>query len=77
MKFHAEAQSLKEELDKANSRLLSMEEVTNCPLTHLSFWVIHKLIYTCINLIKEHKRETEQLKHSSEMKINALENKLR
>lgn len=50
VKFRAEAQSLKEELDKANSRLLSMEE--------------------------EHKRETEQLKHSSEMNINALENKL-
>lgn len=50
VKFHAEAQSLKEELEKANSRLLSMEE--------------------------EHKRETEQLKHSSEMNINALENKL-
>ncbi|XP_066317879.1 protein At-4/1 [Miscanthus floridulus] len=50
VKFHAEAQSLKEELEKANSRLLSMEE--------------------------EHKRETEQLKHSSEMNSNALENKL-
>jgi hypothetical protein len=77
VKFRAEAQSLKEELDKANSRLLSMEEVTNCSLTQLSFWVIYKLIYTCINLIQEHKRETEQLKHSSEMNINALENKLR
>jgi hypothetical protein len=33
VKFHAEAQSLKEELEKANSRLLSMEEVTNCLLT--------------------------------------------
>ncbi|CAN6234015.1 unnamed protein product [Urochloa humidicola] len=50
VKFHAEAQSLKEELEKANSRLLSMEE--------------------------EHKREVEQLKHSSEMNSNALENEL-
>jgi len=50
VKFHAEAQSLKEELEKANSRLISMEE--------------------------EHKREAEQLKHSSEMNSNDLENKL-
>jgi hypothetical protein len=29
VKFHVEAQSLKEELEKANNRLLTMEEVTN------------------------------------------------
>ncbi|KAJ1277893.1 hypothetical protein BS78_04G037600 [Paspalum vaginatum] len=50
VKFHAEAQGLREELEKANSRLLSKEE--------------------------EHKREIEQLKHSSEMNSNALENRL-
>ncbi|RLN29728.1 transmembrane emp24 domain-containing protein 10 precursor [Panicum miliaceum] len=33
VKFHAEAQSLMEELEKTNSELLSMEEVTNCLLT--------------------------------------------
>ena len=33
VKFHAEAQSLKEELEKTNSKLISMEEVTNCLLT--------------------------------------------
>jgi hypothetical protein len=33
VKFHAEAQSLKEELETTNSKLLSMEEVTKCLLT--------------------------------------------
>lgn len=33
VKFHAEAQNLKEELEKTNSKLLSMEEVTNRLLT--------------------------------------------
>jgi hypothetical protein len=32
VKFHAESRSLKEELEKANCRLLSMEEVTCCLL---------------------------------------------
>uniref|UniRef100_A0A0D9VC81 Uncharacterized protein n=1 Tax=Leersia perrieri TaxID=77586 RepID=A0A0D9VC81_9ORYZ len=50
MKFHTESRNLKEELEKAKTSLLSMEE--------------------------EYKREIEQLKLSSEMNCNALENKL-
>ncbi|KAF8677031.1 hypothetical protein HU200_046489 [Digitaria exilis] len=75
VKFHAEAQHLKEELEKANSRLLSMEEVANCLLTP-KLPGKPKINLTSANVMQEHKREMEQLKHSSEMNSNALENEL-
>lgn len=76
IKFHAEAQNLKEELEKANSRLLSMEEVSNCLLTP-KLQGKQKINLTSVNVMQEHKREMEQLKCNSEMNSNALENELR
>ena len=74
IKFHTDCQSLKEELGKANSKLLSMEEVVKC---FPSFQPIHKINLTSVYFKQEHKGEIEQLKHGNEMNCNALESKLR
>jgi hypothetical protein len=74
VKYHTECQNLKEELGKANGRLLSMEEVVNC---FASFQLTHETNLTSVYFKQEYKQEIEQLKHDSEMNSNALESKLR
>jgi hypothetical protein len=45
VKYHTECQNLKEELGKANGRLLSMEEVVNC---FASFQLTHEINLTIV-----------------------------
>jgi deoxyribodipyrimidine photolyase len=74
VKYHTECQSLKEELGKANGRLLSMEEVVNC---FASFQLTHEINLTSVYFKQDYKREVKQLKHDNEVNCNTLESKLR